>query len=102
GALAIGGRERKAGGAVASLILALYDKDGELRHVGHTSGFTAKRARELLDVVRPLETGEHGEPGPNRWTGERETAWHSLRPALVCEGQLAHTSGRGLHPRRRQ
>jgi len=48
-AVAIGWRERKAGGAVASLILALYDKDGELRHVGHTSGFTAKRARELLD-----------------------------------------------------
>ena len=64
----IGWRERKAGGAVASLILALYDTDGELRHVGHTSGFTAKRARELLDVVAPLETGEHGEPGPSRWT----------------------------------
>jgi len=92
-AVAIGWRERKAGGAVASLILALYDKDGELRHVGHTSGFTAKRARELLDVVRPLETGEHGEPGPNRWTGERETAWHSLRPELVCEVQIEHTSG---------
>ncbi len=92
-AVAIGWRERKAGGAVASLILALYDTDGELRHVGHTSGFTAKRARELLDVVRPLETGEHGEPGPNRWTGERETAWHSLRPELVCEVQIEHTSG---------
>jgi ATP-dependent DNA ligase len=91
--VAIGWRERKAGGAVASLILGLYEPDGSIRHVGHTSGFTAKKARELIDVVRPYETGEHAQPGPSRWSRDRETAWHSLRPELVCEVQIEHTSG---------
>ena len=43
--------------------IGLYEPDGDIRHVGHTAGFTAKFSRELLDVVRPLETGEHAEPG---------------------------------------
>jgi len=91
--VAIGWREREAGGAVASLILGLYEPDGRMRHVGHTSGFTAKRARELMDVVREYDTGEHAEPGPSRWSRERESAWHSMRPELVCEVQIEHTSG---------
>jgi ATP-dependent DNA ligase len=89
----IGWREREAKGAVASLILGLYGPDGGIRHVGHTSGFTAKKARELMDVVKPYDTGEHAEPGPSRWTRERESAWHSMRPELVCEVQIEHTSG---------
>ncbi len=92
-AVAIGWREREAKGAVASLILGLYEPDGSLRHVGHTSGFTAKRARELMDVVAEYDTGEHAEPGPSRWSRERESAWHSMRPELVCEVQIEHTSG---------
>jgi ATP-dependent DNA ligase len=92
-AVVIGWRERKGGGAVGSLILGLYEPDGGIRHVGHTAGFTAKIARELLDVVRPLETGEHAEPGPSRWSGERETVWRSMRPELVAEVQIEHTSG---------
>jgi ATP-dependent DNA ligase len=91
--VAIGWREREAKGAVASLILGLYEPDGRIRHVGHTSGFTAKRARELMDVVKEYDTGEHAEPGPSRWTRERESAWHSMRPELVCEVQIEHTSG---------
>ena len=91
--VAIGWREREAGGAVASLILGLYEPDGGMRHVGHTSGFTAKRARELMDVVKEYDTGEHAEPGPSRWSRERESAWHSMRPELVCEVQIEHTSG---------
>ncbi|HET6849390.1 MAG TPA: ATP-dependent DNA ligase [Gaiellales bacterium] len=91
--VAIGWREREAGGAVASLILGLYEPDGGMRHVGHTSGFTAKRARELMEVVKEYDTGEHAEPGPSRWSRERESAWHSMRPELVCEVQIEHTSG---------
>ncbi|HEX2551857.1 MAG TPA: ATP-dependent DNA ligase, partial [Nocardioidaceae bacterium] len=91
--VAIGWREREAKGAVASLILGLYEPNGGMRHVGHTSGFTAKRARELMDVVKEYDTGEHAEPGPSRWSRERESAWHSMRPELVCEVQIEHTSG---------
>ncbi|HET7379332.1 MAG TPA: ATP-dependent DNA ligase [Gaiellales bacterium] len=92
-AVVLGWRERKGGGAVGSLILGLYQPDGQIRHVGHTAGFTAKFSRELLEVVRPLETGEHGEPGPSRWSGERETVWRSMRPELVAEVEIEHTSG---------
>ncbi|MDX6547571.1 MAG: hypothetical protein QOG33_1121 [Gaiellales bacterium] len=92
-AVVIGWRERESGGAVASLILGLYEPDGSLRHIGHASGFTARKARELMDVVRPFDTGDLAEPGPSRWSRGRDSSWHSLRPELVCEVQIEHTSG---------
>jgi ATP-dependent DNA ligase len=92
-AVVIGWREHKHGGAVGSLILGMYEPDGTMRHVGHTAGFTVKRARELVDVVRPLETGEFGEPGPSRWSSGRDTVWHDLRPELVAEVEIEHVSG---------
>ncbi|MDX6594494.1 MAG: hypothetical protein QOJ13_3690 [Gaiellales bacterium] len=92
-AIVIGWREHKHGGAVGSLILGMYGPNGEMRHVGHTSSFTAKRARELVEVVRPLETGEFGEPGPSRWSSGRDTVWHDLRPELVAEVEIEHVSG---------
>jgi len=84
----IGWREHKHGGAVGSLILGLYEPGGTMRHVGHTAGFTVKRARELVDVVKPLETGRFGEPGPSRWSSGRDTVWHDLRPELVAEVEI--------------
>src|SRR6476661_5536219 len=39
-------RMGKQQGTVGSLILGLYDDDGNLQVVGHTSGFTAKQKRE--------------------------------------------------------
>ena len=44
----------KEEGTVGSLILGLYDDDGELHVVGHTSGFKAKEKRELLEPARAL------------------------------------------------
>lgn len=96
----IGWRESTKGGSVASLVLGLREPDGSMRHVGHTRGFTAKRARELVEMLRPLETGEFGEPGPSRWSGtrEREGTWRALRPQLVAEVAIDHVSdGRIRH-----
>jgi ATP-dependent DNA ligase len=96
----IGWRESTKGGSVASLVLGLREPDGSMRHVGHTRGFTAKRARELVEMLRPLETGEFGEPGPSRWSGtrERESTWRALRPQLVAEVAIDHVSdGRIRH-----
>ena len=42
----------KEEGTVGSLILGMYDDDGQLHIVGHTSGFTAKQKRELIDAAR--------------------------------------------------
>jgi ATP-dependent DNA ligase len=89
----VGWRPGKAEGTVGSLILGLYAPSGELHVVGHTSGFTAARARELVGVVTPHETGEHGASEPNRWSADRDREWRGLRPELVAEVSFDHKSG---------
>jgi ATP-dependent DNA ligase len=92
-----GWRPGKEAGTVGSLILGLYD-DGELRIVGHTSGFTALQKRELVARLRPYETGERGSGDPSRWTVGRELEWVALRPELVVEVSFDHaSSGRIRH-----
>jgi ATP-dependent DNA ligase len=89
----VGWRPGKKEGTVGSLILGLYGEGGELHVVGHTSGFTAKYARELVAVVTPHETGEHGASEPNRWSADRDREWRGLRPDLVAEVSFDHKSG---------
>jgi ATP-dependent DNA ligase len=83
----------KAENTVGSLILGLYDKKGELHVVGHTSGFSAKQKKELLPLLEPYRTGEHGSGGPSRWKSEEELMWEGLRPELVCEIGFDHITG---------
>ena len=78
---------------VGSLILGLYDEDGKLHIVGHTSSFRAKQKRELLDLLEPYRTGESGSGGPSRWKSEEELKWEGLRPELVCEVSFDHITG---------
>ena len=87
---------------LSSLLLALHDEAGDLRHVGVVTSFpVAERARildELMPLVIPL--AEHpwrdgfligrspigrlkGSAG--RWTPEMEHDWVPLRPERVCE-----------------
>ncbi len=87
-----GWRPGKEPGTVGSLILGLYGSDGELRTVGHTSGFTAKQKRELPAFFAPYETGERGSADPSRWDANRELEWVALRPELVVEVTFDHTS----------
>jgi ATP-dependent DNA ligase len=93
----VGWRPGKEAGTVGSLILGLYD-GGELRVVGHTSGLSAKRKRELVSELAPYETGERGSGDPSRWTVGRELEWVQLRPELVVEISFDHASaGRIRH-----
>jgi ATP-dependent DNA ligase len=91
-AVVAGWRPGKEPDTVGSLMLGLYDEDGKLRVVGHTSGLTAKRKRELVEELRPYETGERGSADPSRWDSERELEWVALRPELVIEVTFDHTS----------
>jgi ATP-dependent DNA ligase len=91
-AVAVGWRPGKEDGTVGSLILGLYDDAGELRVVGHTSGFSAKEKRELPARLAPYETGKRGRGDPSRWAGDRDLEWIELRPELVVEVQFDHTS----------
>jgi ATP-dependent DNA ligase len=91
-AVVVGWRPGKEEGTVGSLILALYDENGEIRVVGHTSGLSAKEKRALPARLAPYETGERGHGDPSRWASDRELEWISLRPELVVEVTFDHTS----------
>jgi len=83
----------KEEGTLGSLILGLYDDAGELRVVGHTSGFKAKEKRELISFLEPYRTGERGTAEPSRWKPEEELMWEGLRPELVAEISYDHVTG---------
>ena len=94
----VGWRPGKEDGTVGSLILGLYEPDGELRVVGHTSSFRAKEKRELGAKLAPHETGERGSADPSRWSHDRDLEWVSVRPELVVEVSFDHvSSGRIRH-----
>ena len=93
----VGWRPGKEEGTVGSLILGLYD-GGQLRVVGHTSGFRAKEKRELVAKLAPYETGQRGSGDPSRWASGRDLEWIALRPELVVEVAFDHVSdGRIRH-----
>jgi ATP-dependent DNA ligase len=93
----MGWRPGKEEGTVGSLILGLYD-GGELRSVGHISGFSHETKRSLRSLLEPLETGESGTAEPSRWTGGRDLEWVALRPELVIEIGYDHAAaGRIRH-----
>jgi ATP-dependent DNA ligase len=91
----VGWRPGKEEGTLGSLILGLYD-DGELRVVGHSSGFRAKQKRELPAFLAPYETGERGSGDASRWDAGRELEWISVRPELVAEVTFDHVSGKRI------
>ena len=87
----VGGyRLSKTGDGIGALLLGLFDDDGTLHYVGHTSSFKAKERRDMLAELRPLEGGASFEGGrapggQSRWSAGKETAWVALDPVLVCE-----------------
>ncbi len=78
---------------VGSLILGLYDDQGELHTVGHASSFRARQKRELLDFLEPYRTYEQGSGEPSRWKSDEELVWEGLRPELVVEVAFDHITG---------
>ena len=97
-AVVMGWRPGKLEGTVGAIILGLYDDDGRLHEVGHSSGFTAKRKRELVTELAPYETGERGSGEPSRWSAGRDLEWVALQPELVVEVSYDHVSdGRIRH-----
>ncbi|WP_218028301.1 ATP-dependent DNA ligase [Nocardia yamanashiensis] len=113
-----GFRWHKDGQGVGSLLLGLFDDDGNLHHVGVASSFTAKRRQELVDELKPLrERALDDHPwkswadaaaqakadgkmpgGVSRWTGGKDLSWEPLRPELVAEVRYEHVmAGRLRH-----
>ena len=88
--------------SVASLLLGLYDDEGRLVYIGHTSSIKkADRAAltkrlEKLRGENPFEVRVPG--GPSRWAGARSGEWEPVEPKLVCEVEYDYFSqGRFRH-----
>ena len=85
-----------------SLLLGLYNKAGELDHVGFTSSINAKDrpglTRKLKKLVKPPGFTGKAPGGPSRWSTKRSAEWQPLSPKLVVEVQFDHfTGGRFRH-----
>jgi ATP-dependent DNA ligase len=95
----VGGfRIAKTGDGIGSLLLGLYDTDGALHHVGHTSSFDAAERRAILQQLQPLVGGEsfgqgRTPGGPSRWSRSADSVWTSVAPEIVCEVSFDHLQG---------
>ena len=94
----VGGfRLADSGAAVGSLLLGLYDDDGDLDYVGFTSGFSAGEKKSLLEQLNAIKTDEsftgRTPGGPSRWNRGKDTAWVAIEPSIVLEVEFDHVSG---------
>jgi ATP-dependent DNA ligase len=108
-----GYRVHKDGEGVGSMLLGLYDDDGQLHHVGVAASFAAALRRELLEELAPLREGafenhpwaEWAEfqanadaPEPDadgtaqrrpgavsRWNAKKDLSWVPVRAERVVE-----------------
>jgi ATP-dependent DNA ligase len=80
----------KEEGTLGSLILGMYDDDGQLHIVGHTSGFKAKEKRELLEKLEPYRTHERGSGEASRWKSTRSSSGRACARAGVRSGVRSH------------
>jgi ATP-dependent DNA ligase len=102
----VGGyRLHKDGRRIGSLLLGLYNPDGELHFIGHCSSFSEAEAAALLEALRPLQPGperpapagfgEHARrPGAaSRWSADKELDFIPVRPILVLEVSYDQLTG---------
>jgi ATP-dependent DNA ligase len=93
----VGGFRTTKDGAIASLLLGLYDIDGKLHHVGFVGSMSAAERNHSAKVLKPIvePPGFTGASpgGPSRWRRTEETAWSPVRPAIVVEVSFDHVTG---------
>jgi ATP-dependent DNA ligase len=82
---------------VGSLLLGLYNKAGELDHVGFTSSISTEArpglTRKLQKLIKPPGFTGKAPGGPSRWSNKRSTEWQPLAPKIVAEVQFDHFTG---------
>lgn len=102
------------GTLIGSLLLGLWNDEGQLQHVGVTSSFTMAKRAELVAFLEPYRTGGMEDhpwrewalaeaaavaegrrmPGAtSRWNRGKDLSWEPLRPELVCEVAFDHLQG---------
>jgi len=88
--------------SVGSLLLGLYDDEGRLVHIGHTSSIKKTERDDLtkqLEALRAANPFEVRVPGgPSRWATAKSGEWEPVTPKLVCEVEYDYFSqGRFRH-----
>jgi ATP-dependent DNA ligase len=82
---------------VGSLLLGLYDDEGELDHVGFTSSIHDDErpalTTKLKRIIKPPGFTGRAPGGPSRWSTKRSAEWQPLAPKLVVEVQFDHFTG---------
>lgn len=88
----VGGfREHKDGGKIGSLLLGLYNENGDLHFIGHCSGFPDVDRVEIFDRFTELVSDDSfGEDarmpgGQSRWSGDKDLSWTPVKPGVVIE-----------------
>ena len=98
-AVVLGYRIHKSGTGVGSLLLGLYNDDGDLYPVGGVSAFTDARRLELVDELAPLVvTDDQGDPvmgatDRSRFSSNTDTSFVRLRPERVVEVKFDQLEG---------
>jgi ATP-dependent DNA ligase len=106
-----GFRWHKDGNGIGSLLLGLYDAEGDLRHVGVASSFAAALRTQLVDEVAPyrdraleghpwrewasnaVDPGTRMPGAVSRWNAKKDLSWEPLRIELVAEVRYEHMQG---------
>jgi ATP-dependent DNA ligase len=82
---------------VGSLLLGLYNSQGELDHVGFTSSIPraegAALARKLKRQIAPPGFTGKAPGAPSRWSNGRSSQWEPLKPTLVVEVEFDQVTG---------
>jgi ATP-dependent DNA ligase len=95
----LGYRIHASGSGVGSLLLGLYDSDGQLRNVGGASAFSDARRLELVDELAPLvmrdEAGDivKGETERSRFSAGKDVSYVRLEPTCVLEVRYDQMEG---------
>ena len=95
--------------AVGSLLLGLYDENGDLANIGVVGAFPMSQRRRLFEELQPLVTSFEGHPWNwsqeevgtrtprhsegSRWSAGKDLTFVPLRPERVVEVKYDHMEG---------
>ncbi len=95
----VGYRVHKSGSGVGSLLLGLYDAEGNLRNVGGASAFSDKKRKELVEELDPLVIRDAegnpvlGDTDRSRFSSSKDVSFIKLEPTRVVEVHFDQMEG---------
>jgi ATP-dependent DNA ligase len=90
----VGGyRVHKDGNKIGSILLGLYNREGELHFIGHCSGFTDQDRVAILEQLEQIRADESfGSAGvvrvpgqESRWSAGKDLSWIPVTPGVVVQ-----------------